>query len=172
MATETSKYGSADPRYHRFIDAGIGTRADQEVGNDIGCTRQRVEQVRKILGMKSAAEVRLTTNVTRAKELHAEGKTRGQIRDVLEVGKKGLEQLEVLAGVTFAADAPKPRRNVLYPREKVVTALQSSKSLTEAADKLGIQQPAIFRLIDRYDLRAVKGLIPDGRREDEKALTA
>jgi hypothetical protein len=59
MSETTAAKEAADrKRWQKFIDAGIETKSDPEVAKILGCTRQRVQQIRRALGCLSSVQRR------------------------------------------------------------------------------------------------------------------
>jgi len=82
----------------RYIDAGIGVRADISVADKLGVTRQRIEQVRKILSLPVPLDAsrrerleryRLKTNAIakRIAKLAEQGHSTGKIAKLLGDGE-------------------------------------------------------------------------------------
>jgi hypothetical protein len=58
MSETTAEEEANRKRWQKFIDAGIETKSDPAVAKILGCTRQRVQQVRRALGCLSATQRR------------------------------------------------------------------------------------------------------------------
>lgn len=146
-----------------YQENGLGIKSDMEVAAAIGVTRERVRQIRVRFGIPKPAIVkkhfRVVDGTEEIKQKIDSGMTVSQAaRDL------GLSLGIVNARVKRAGIVPKVRGpQVKLTKEEVMAAISGTKSIYEAAEKLGLKHYSnIFRYIDRYNLRN-EMVLPDGR---------
>lgn len=148
--------------YQKYKDAGIGDHTDIEVASRMGISRERVRQVRKILGLprpNRANKESWRPDVELIKQKFDEGLNITETAKALNMSHNEVTYRMQKAGIKPKFKGPKCR----HTKDEVVEAFKSTNSIYEAATKLGMKHySSIFRYIDRYGIRDM-GLVKDGR---------
>lgn len=146
----------------RYKLAGLGTKTDAEVAEALGVTRERVRQVRTAndIPRVSANSERWKKGIDQIREMAASGHTAETIAKTIGVSVQTVHNKAAKADIKIVHGQTK---NLLVTKEQLKAALETSASLREASQKLGLKYDThIYRYIRRWNMRAeVK--IPDGR---------